>query len=447
MSKLDARYSAIKNALSQFPDGASIEEIFKVSELRISNSTLRRRLAELLESGEITASGNTTARRYQLAKGIEMPYDFTLSEDSKNLLKILNRPYQERSATGYNREFLEGYRPNIDSYLTSEERKILADSGKTDQLDQPAGTYAKNVLNRLLIDLSWNSSRLEGNTYTLLDTTRLLSLGVEADNKSALDTQMIINHKEAINFLVYDTQDIGFNSYTFKNLHALLSNNLLADPSAEGRLRTTIIGIQKSQFIPLAIPQVIEEMFDLMLNKAAEIKDPFEQAFFIMVHLPYLQPFDDVNKRVSRLASNISLNSHNLAPLSFVDVPKDLYIQSLLAIYEFNRTELLRDVFMYAYKKSAGRYAAVIKSVGQPDLFRLKYRNEIQAIITGVIKRGLSKLETSHELDEEARKIPDMDRAKFIEYVETDLLSIHDGNFAKYRVTPKEFNRWKENWV
>jgi len=348
MARLEARYSAIKDALSQFPDGASIEDIFNVSGLVLSNSTMRRSLTELLESGEITASGNTTARRYHLAKGLEIPNDLALSQDSKNLLKILNRPYQERGAAGYNREFLEGYRPNIDSYLTPEEREILAESGKTGQVDQPAGTYAKNVLNRLLIDLSWNSSRLEGNTYTLLDTTRLLSLGVEADNKSALDAQMIINHKDAINFLVYDSEDIGFNSYTFKNLHALLSNNLLSDPSAEGRLRSTIIGIQKSHFIPLAIPQVIEEMFDLMLNKAAEIKDPFEQAFFIMVHLPYLQPFDDVNKRVSRLASNISLNSHNLAPLSFVDVPKDLYIQALLAIYEFNRTELLKDVFIYA---------------------------------------------------------------------------------------------------
>src|SRR5204862_3151504 len=130
-------------------------------------------------------------------------------------------------------------------------------------------------------------------------------------------------------------------------------------PNASGRLRRIGVGIANSVYHPLEVPQLIEECFEQVVDTAAAIRNPFEQAFFIMVHLPYLQPFEDVNKRVSRLAANIPLNRNNLAPLSFVDVPDDLYIQGLLAVYELNRIELLKDVFLWSYERSAARYASV----------------------------------------------------------------------------------------
>src|ERR1039458_5947420 len=130
---------------------------------------------------------------------------------------------------------------------------------------------------------------------------------------------MILNHKDAIEFLVSSAEDIGFNRYTVLNLHALLANNLLADPTAPGRLRHIAVGIEKSAYHPLEVPQLIEEYFDQLLATATAIKDPFEQAFFVMVQVPYLQPFDDVNKRVSRLAANISARKRDLSPLAFTD--------------------------------------------------------------------------------------------------------------------------------
>jgi len=120
----------------------------------------------------------------------------------------------------------------------------------------------------------------------------------------------------------------------------MLATDLLPDPAAPGRLRSFPAGIKKSAYTPTAIPQLIEEMFGVMLDKVIQIPDPHEQGFFIMVHLPYLQPFEDVNKRVSRLAANISFNKHNLVPLSFIGVPDDLYILGLLGIYELNRTKM-----------------------------------------------------------------------------------------------------------
>jgi Fic family protein len=257
---------------------------------------------------------------------------------------------------------------------------------------------------------------------------------------------MILNHKDAIEFIVQAPDDIGFNRYTILNLHALLSNNLLPNRAASGRLRRFGVGIHQSVYTPLALPQQIEAMFNVMLEKAAQINNPFEQTFFIMVHLPYLQPFDDVNKRVSRLAANIPLNLHNLAPLSFVDVPNELYIQGLLAVYELNRVELLKDIFIWAYGRSSLRYAAIRQTLGEPNAFHMKYRDAIRSLISDIVSHALPRKEANAAIKTKAIQVPEKDQAKFIEAVETELLSIHEGNFARYRVRPAEFKRWKEAW-
>jgi Fic family protein len=204
---------------------------------------------------------------------------------------------------------------------------------------------------------------------------------------------MILNHKGAIEFLIDSANEIGFNRYTLLNLHALLCDNLLEDPTASGRLRTIPVGIGHTTFLPLEGPHRIEECFDQVMDTAAAIRDPFEQAFFAMVHLPYLQPFVDVNKRVSRLAANIPLIQHNLCPLSFVDVSQATYISAMLGIYELNRIELLRDVFVWAYKRSCARYSAVRQSLGEPDPFRLQYREQIAQLVTEVVHKKMSKPE------------------------------------------------------
>jgi hypothetical protein len=150
--------------------------------------------------------------------------------------------------------------------------------------------------------------------------------------------------------------EVGFDSFTFKNLHAVLSQDLMRDPQASGRLRRRAVDISGTVFHPAALPQVIEDCFEQLLSKAAVIPDPFEQAFFLMVQLPYLQPFEDVNKRVSRVGANISLIKHNLCPLSFVDVPERAYVEGTLGVYELNEVDLLRDVFVWAYERSCQRY-------------------------------------------------------------------------------------------
>ena len=348
---------------------------------------------------------------------------------------------------GYNPEFLESYRPNDTHYLSEAERRHLREKGASLAAAEPAGTYARQVLNRLLIDLSWNSSRLEGNTYSLLDTKRLLEVGAEAEGKDRRDAQMILNHKEAIEFIVEAAEDIGFDRHTILNLHALLADNLLPDPEAAGRLRQSAVGIQGSVFYPLEGPQRIEAHFDRVLTSAAAIGDPFEQAFFALVQLPYLQPFDDVNKRVSRLAANIPLIKANLSPLSFEDVPRDLYTEAVLGVYELNRIELLRDVFVWAYERSAARYAAVRQSLGEPDPFRMRHRTALRALIANVVRGCMDVGKAASEIEAWCgQNIAEQERERFREMVERELLSLHEGNFARYRIKPSEFAAWQEAW-
>ncbi|SFT70527.1 Fic/DOC family protein [Algoriphagus locisalis] len=443
-------------ALRSFPKGASLEEINEALPISIEKRTLQRRLKKLKEDHLIYTEGGSHATRYFIKdkaafpSKIETKYESSisipLSQEGKEVWALVSRPVAQRKPVGHERSLLENYRPNIDSLLNESEKQKLAEWGNTRNGEQPAGTYAREILNRLMIDLSWNSSRLEGNTYSLLDTELLIHNGKTPSNKSPMETQMILNHKEAIEFLVESSDEVGFNLYTFLNLHALLSNNLLPNPAASGRLRTFGVGITNSVFTPLGFPQLIEESFDLILAKAKQIQNPFEQAFFILVQLPYLQPFHDVNKRVSRLAANIPLNRHNLAPLSFIDVPEVSYIKGMLGIYELNRLELFKDVFLWAYERSALRYAAIRQSLGEPDPFRMKYREEIREVVGQIVRTTTGKAEASNKVKLDARKLHEPDQGHFIEVVETELLGLHEGNFVRYRIKPSEFSAWKKSW-
>lgn len=442
--------------IGQHRDGVSASSLAK----RFAEHASRRSIARIVKSlgrrGEIVAIGRARAMKYrrEIVRGpsandlkgalpkIEPEQYVPMSPDSGMIFNWVRRPITQREPVGYDRAFLDAYQPNNTYYLNNaKQRDRLNSIGQTSMARRPAGTYARDILNRLLIDLSWASSRLEGNTYTRLDTEQLIEHGREAKGKDHTETQMILNHKGAIEFLVDQANDIGFNRFTLLNLHALLSENLLADPAASGRLRSRIVDIGGTVFRPLSIPQQIEELFESFLNKARLIEDPFEAAFFAMVHLPYLQPFEDVNKRVSRLAANIPLIKSNLCPLSFVDVPERAYVEGLLGIYEHARVDLLRDVFLWAYERSCQQFRAIASGLPTPDPFRLKYRVELADAIADVVKRGWPINFDFEEISE--KFVPPKDRRRFEEMMREELRNLHEGNIARYHIRLSDFRDWE----
>lgn len=424
---------------------------------QVPRRTLQFWLKRLVDDGRILREGEGRWARYSAHGAASAPREreaaadeaaVSLSSESQKIRAYLRQPLAARKPVGYNREFLNAYRPGETFYLPEGARARLAEIGARSASGQePAGTYARQILNRLLIDLSWNSSRLEGNTYSLLDTKRLIEFGQEAEGRDRLEAQMILNHKDAVEFLVGNAADIGFNPYTILNLHAILANNLLADERAAGRLRHIAVGIDGSVYHPPETPQLVEEYFDQLLATAAAITDPFEQSIFVMVQLPYLQPFDDVNKRVSRMAANIPFIKANLSPLSFTDLPRNLYAHAILGVYELNRIEMLREVFIWSYERSAERYAAVRQSLGEPDPFRLRHRDALRTVIAEVVQGGMDrKTAAAHIASWATAHLEENDLARFREVVETELLGLHEGNFARYPIRPGEFAAWQKIW-
>jgi fido (protein-threonine AMPylation protein) len=420
---------------------------------RLPRRTALNRLNRLREAGWIERFGETRSTIYRLSiegsRRIDLATVAPATLSSESLRRQLRRPSSERAPVGYHREFLDSYQPNQTFYLDEETRaslfKICSQTGMS---AEPAGTYARHICQRLLIDLSWNSSRLEGNTYSLLETEQLLQIGHAQSGPLSNEAVMILNHKAAIEFLLESSHEVGFDRRTILNLHALLTADLLRDPASEGALRREPVGIGKSSYLPLAIPALIESLFDIILEKAREIRDPYEQAFFVMVQLPYLQPFIDGNKRVSRLAANLPLFQHNLAPLSFVDVSETDYTEGMLAVYELNDLTILRKVFVEACEHSAQRYTVIRGAVGEPDPFRVKYREAIAGQVAEIVRARCDRRVAVARLRQWAEdSIVPADRLRFVSAAEETLAGLHEGNFARYRIRPSEFESWQPLWT
>lgn len=417
----------------------------------IPRRTAQRWIQALIRDGKIRGIGQGRARRYFVATKPTaiaedhqdaFPSFIPLSADSRDILAYVNEPLEARKPVGYQRDFLDAYEPNRTWYLPEALRRQLKRIGNTGQTDLPAGTHGHAILNRLLIDLSWASSHLEGNTYSRLDTRELIEHGKVAQGKTASETQMILNHKTAIELLIDNVVTAAFDRYTILNLHSSLAENLLPNPADEGRIRQHLVDIGKSVYRPPSIPQ-ISELLGLLLHKANSISDPFEQSFFVMVHLPYLQPFADVNKRTSRLAANLPLIRANLCPLTFLGVPERAYSRAILGVYELTRVELLRDLYVWAYERSAQEYGAIKQELAEPDPTRLAYRDVIKQAVRDVVTRA----------DEEpmavigsnvTRLVKEADREDVQTLVLDELRRLHEGTLTRYGLRPSEFLRWRE---
>jgi len=440
---------AIRATLAKHPDGMIRRELQRAAGLEeIPAFRFRRLLKSMQDQGLMQEEGTTSDRRYfpaRPASGAAADDAWEHSKSGAAAIALVDRPLAQRRPWSYERSFLDAYVPNQTFYLGEPERIKLAALGGTPEATLAAGTYARRIMERLLIDLSWNSSRLEGNTYSLLDTEKLIKEGSPPGGKDARETQMILNHKQAIEFLIEGAGDLTLSPRTIRTLHGMLSENLLANPSEEGSLRQSIVGIFESTYIPLAVPALIQEILEQLLLTAQAITDPFEQAFFLLVHIPYLQPFTDVNKRTSRLAANLPLLKANLQPLSFMDVSGETYTMATLAVYEARKTEALRDVFLWTYRRSAERYRAIRQSLGEPDPFRLRHREALRTVVRSVVQALVPPRDIPAQIGAFLARspIPMTDHARFQAVVLQDLRNLNDGTFARYGLKPSEFDQWQ----
>ena len=223
--KIEQQNEEIITVLGKNPEGLSRGKISEFLNFIINDKTLQRRLTSLVDDGRITKKGERKATRYHpLEAPIETNKGYlkdsvanVFSPKSQEKLKFLDTPLHAREIVSYNRDFLDSYVPNQSQYVPKKIRESLFQEGKRFDGQLAAGTYARQIGQRLLIDLSYNSSRLEGNTYSRLDTQKLVEEGISAEGKVHEETVMIMNHKEAILFLVENAQDIELNSLAIRN--------------------------------------------------------------------------------------------------------------------------------------------------------------------------------------------------------------------------------------
>ncbi len=445
----------IRQTLAKHVDGLTVGEIADILReeyaVELESRAVSYRL-RVLPASEIQRRGQGKGTRYWLAASADgvapadAPAQPDASAEAEAVRALIRQPRETRPYVTYDADWLFAYVPGETFYLPGETRAQLAALGRSPADTRPAGTFAREIIERLLIDLSWASSRLEGNTYSRLDTQLLLEFGQRAEGKDAVEAQMILNHKSAIELLVGEGVNLRVSERLLRSLHATLAENLMPNRADEGQLRRREVRIGNSNYLPTAVPQLIGECFAQIATTAAAIEDPFEQAFFLMVHLPYLQPFNDVNKRTSRLAANIPLIARNLCPLTFVDVPEHDYVEGTLAVYEFKRIELLRDTFVRAYRRSCELYVVAQEAVAQPDPLRLRYRDALSAAIGDAVRAGVAPSLSWGADWAGSHGIPSGDHEPFAELLRSLLTDLNDASAARHRLSPTEFATWRERF-
>lgn len=356
------------------------------------------------------------------------------SQVGQQLLAVLSAPLGTRKPVSYQRFFVDNYQPNVSSLLPETMAAQLYEMGRSrDQ--QPAGTYARKVLEQLLIDLSWFSSRLEGNRKSLLDTRALFEKGrSEGDD---LDATMLLNHKEAIEFMVDAVPTEGITVPVVRNLQSVLMRDLLPDPADLGAIRQKIVNIQDTVYLPSQVPGLLEEMLGQVVDKARQVRNPVEAAFFLWVNIAYLQPFVDGNKRTSRLSANMPLMLANCAPLSFLDVGQTDYALAMLGVYERLDVTLAVELFAWTYCRSIEKYHAVVESMGGPDPLRVRYREQLGEAVRQIVFFGATFGSAVRSLN-----IPDEEASAFNDMLGGELEHLEAYNCARYRLPIGKTQEW-----
>ncbi len=405
--------------------GARRGDIVRAVAPELSDTTVWRSLSRLVDAGKLESSGRGRTTNYTLA-------------GSAAVRAHLRTPGHRRPLVRHDPGFLDAYVPGLSFYLEDADRRMLAEAGSQVGQPVPAGTYARRILEQLLIDLSWASSRMEGNTYDILETEHLIRFGKAAEGKDRKDALMILNHKAAVQHVVDHLDEIGPTRRDILDIHSLLAEGLLGDPSMAGRLRATPVGISHSSYMPLNDAVAIDEEFDVLLEKARAIDDPFEQSFFLLVHIPYLQGFIDINKRTSRVASNIPLLKAGLAPMSFLTVDDETYIGGLIGVYELGNVALLREAFVDGYRRSARNYHVLQAEIDTPHKAALVHRDFVrEAVRHSVLEAGAFRSDDILGMAR-ARGIPEDDLEDVVAYCRQEFRGLHEGNLVRYRLRPED---------
>ena len=327
---------------------ATSKEIHEAVFKDISYATVKRMLSKMLVDGALSIQGNAKATKYEISTHYAFFVDINLDDYFKQ--EIDERIIQQQ----FNFNLLTDVFVHHSLFTSSELEQL---SKLQQQFQNNIAALSPNAfkkeLERLAIDLSWKSSQIEGNTYSLLETERLLIDKETASGKTKDEATMLLNHKDALDFIIEHTDYVNPISVSkIENIHRLLVKELPIDKN----IRKRRVGISGTNYKPLdnehQIIEALEKMCDLINLKTSV----FEKALLALVFISYIQPFADGNKRTARIVSNAILMNYQFCPLSFRTVDSIEYKKAMLVFYEQNNLSCFKQIFMSQYEFAVNTY-------------------------------------------------------------------------------------------
>ncbi len=308
--------------------------------------TITRDLKLLLENNDIEKSGLAKATVYNPSIKASLLNDV-------NIETYFNKDQDERlpDVKGFNFDIFTA----LKDLLTPKEKIELARLNDTyiEKINKLSPNLLQKEFERLTVELAWKSSKIEGNTYTLLDTERLLNENISAKGKSKEETNMVLNHKKALDFVLKDTEYYkNLTVAKIAELHKLLVNEL----GVATGIRNGMVGIVGTNYKPLDNAYQIKEALKNLIDVINKTENPIEKALITVLMIAYIQPFEDGNKRTSRILSNAVLLANGYCPLSYRSVDEIEYKKAIILFYEQNNVSYFKKLFLEQFRQAINKY-------------------------------------------------------------------------------------------
>lgn len=314
----------------------------------VSYATLRREISKLVADNILVVIGNRKSSRYSIS-----PIYGLLQE--VDIATYFEKEIDERRISeGYNFELIEKL-SSIPSIFTNVEHERLKElqNNFAKNISNLSSSAKKKEMDRLGVDLSWKSSQIEGNTYSLLETERLLMEKETAQGKTKDEAIMLLNHKDALDFIVDNPDYLSDLSVSrIENIHSILTKEL----DVERNIRNRRVGITGTNYRPLDNEFQIREALEKVCELVNAREDVFEKALLLLLLISYIQPFNDGNKRTARITSNAVLIANDYCPLSFRSVDSIDYKKAMLLFYEQNNISAFKRIFVEQFAFAVETY-------------------------------------------------------------------------------------------
>ena len=333
--------------LKQNPTSSSDEIRQGISEKK-SIATIKRFLSKLIAKKLIVSTGKGKATRYKLS-----PY-FNLFHEI-DIEKYYKKEIDERTIIeNFNFSLIRNIFPDTELFTVNEIEKLKKNQNEFQRNILELSEFEiKKEFERLAIDLSWKSSQIEGNTYSLLETERLLKEKETAAGKSKEEAIMLLNHKEAIDFIIKNPDYLFPLSVSkIEDIHSILTKELAVNRN----IRKRRVGISGTNYRPIDNEFQIKEALSLTCDLINKKENVFEQALLALILISYIQPFVDGNKRTARIVSNAILINHKYCPISFRTVDSVDYKKAMLLFYEQNNITSFKEIFIEQYEFAVKTY-------------------------------------------------------------------------------------------